>query len=135
MTSLLACAGNVPAGHILFTAARLRPATAQRAAILAPLAVLPARQRHGIGSALVTEGLAVLTRGGVRLVFVLGHPSYYPRFGFAPAGARGFAAPYPIPEKHAEAWMVLALDDRCPAPYAGMVMCAQALDRPEHWRE
>jgi predicted N-acetyltransferase YhbS len=120
---------------VLFTAVSLEPAVKQRASLLAPLAVLPEHQGRGIGSRLVEEGLVQLRAVGVSIVFTLGHPDYYPRFGFLPAGIRGFTAPYPIEEKNADAWMVLRLDDALPQAYAGRVRCAQALDRPEYWRE
>ncbi|MBT8468358.1 MAG: N-acetyltransferase, partial [Deltaproteobacteria bacterium] len=85
-------------GHILFTAVRVQgseqPVVAQ---ILAPLAVLPAHQRAGVGGALVREGLKQLAASGVELVFVLGHPEYYPRSGFKPARALGLEATHRIP--------------------------------------
>ena len=65
-------------------------------AILAPLAVVPDAQGQGIGGALIEHGLSLLQRSGVGLVFVLGHPGYYPRHGFEPAGRLGFDAPFPI---------------------------------------
>ena len=133
--SLLAEVDGMAVGHVLFSAAALEPGIPQTASLLAPLAVLPAYQGRGIGSRLVEDGLARLKAAGVDLVFVLGHPDYYPRFGFLPAGMRGFAAPYPIKAKYAEAWMVLCLDDAPPEDYAGKVCCARALDRPEYWRE
>jgi len=135
MVSVVALADGKPVGHVLFTAAVLQPETAYRAALLAPLGVIPDYQRQGIGGMLIDGGLACLRRAGVRLVFVLGHPSYYPRFGFVPAGERGFAAPYPIPAQHADAWMVQALYDGLPESYSGTVNCAHALNRPEYWRE
>ncbi len=63
---------------------------------LAPLAVLPERQRQGIGRALVEEGLARARDRGERLVFVLGEPGHYARFGFVPAErfASAYAGPY-----------------------------------------
>ena len=135
MVSLVAVADGKSVGHILFTAAALQPETAYRVALLAPLGVVPAYQKRGIGGMLVANGLACLTRAGVRLVFVLGYPAYYTRFGFVTAGGRGFAAPYPIPPQHADAWMMQALYDGIPEAYAGTVHCAHALDRPEYWRE
>jgi putative acetyltransferase len=71
----------------------------------------------------------------VDLVFVLGHPAYYPRFGFSPAGARGLDAPYPIPQKNAEAWMVRELRPGVIGDCSGRVICADALADPEYWRE
>jgi putative acetyltransferase len=57
---------------------------------LGPMAVAPELQRSGIGSELVAAGFLACEAHGVGLVFVLGHPSYYPRFGFEPAAGRGF---------------------------------------------
>ncbi len=123
-------------GHVLFTAARFDlPCESPVASILAPLGVLQAFQRQGVGSLLVNRGLRILADQGVDLVFVLGHPTYYPRFGFQPAGLVGFEAPYPIPEKNAAAWMVKALSPGAADRFAGTVECASALNRAEHWRE
>jgi len=73
-------------GHILFTPAEIRsPGEPGRAMALGPMAVRPGRQRQGVGSALVRAGLAACREAGERRVVVLGHPAYYPRFGFAPA--------------------------------------------------
>jgi predicted N-acetyltransferase YhbS len=134
--SLVAVSGERIVGHVLFTKVRIEgvePSVA--AAILAPLAVHPDRQSQGIGGGLVTEGLRQLAAAGIDLVFVLGHPDYYPRFGFSPAGRVGFEAPYPIPAEHADAWMVMELRPGVIGHIRGQVICADALDRPEHWRE
>jgi putative acetyltransferase len=72
---------------------------------------------------------------GVELVFVLGHPGYYPRHGFTPAGVLGFHAPYPIPEKNADAWMVQELHPGVIGRARGKILCADAINRPEYWRE
>ena len=136
MVSLVAEVGSGLAGHVLFTAVSLDgPRESPVASILAPLGVVQASQRQGLGSRLVDRGLEILMDGGVDLVFVLGHPDYYPRFGFQPAGALGFDAPYPIAEKNAAAWMVRALTPGATDRFAGTVRCAAVLDRPEHWQE
>ncbi len=132
LLSLLAWDGNEPVGHILFTAAKLGNATAT---ILAPLAVIPGRQKQGIGGKLIRQGLNMLAEQGVDLVFVLGHIEYYPRHGFEPAGRLGFHAPYPIPEKVADAWMVQALRDGVIGHVTGTVHCAKAMDKKEYWVE
>ncbi len=86
--------GNV-VGHILFsdlpiiTQAGTLPALA-----LAPIAVLPGRQRQGIGSELVREGLRACAEAGHRIEVVLGHPDYYPRFGFSARLAEKLKAPF-----------------------------------------
>jgi len=135
LISLLACDGPTAIGHVLFTSVRVSLSGPPPIAhVLAPLAVLPGRQREGTGSALVRKGLKGLADSGCRLVFVLGHPAYYPRFGFRPAGSLGFSAPYPIPEPN-NAWMVLELCPGAIGEGGGLVQCAEALDKPEHWRE
>ena len=103
--------------------------------ILAPLAVIPEYQRQGIGGKLIGAGIDIISKTGVGLVFVLGHPGYYPRHGFKPAGVLGFKAPYPIPEKDAGAWMVRELRPDIIGKAEGSVICSKALDRPEYWRE
>ena len=134
--SLVAEANNRLTGHILYTKVEIANASeAVSAQILAPLAVLPDVQKTGIGCKLIHEGLEQLKKSGVELVFVLGHPTYYPRCGFTPAGELGFEAPYPIPEKYADAWMVLELKGGVIGKIKGKVQCSEVLDSPEHWRE
>jgi len=133
--SLLAYEDSQAVGHILFTTVHLEPAVPIEAAILAPLAVLPEYQNQGIGSQLIKEGLRRLVDQGVGLVFVLGYPDYYSRFGFEPAGQLGFDAPYPIPEKDADAWMVKALKPDVLRPLKARVVCADVLMKPEYWHE
>ena len=92
-------------GHILFgrmwirTPSRLMPTVA-----LAPVAVLPEHQRKGIGQRLIVHGLELLRNQGERIVIVVGHPDYYPRFGFSSARARPLESPFPR-----EAFMALEL--------------------------
>lgn len=134
LLSLLAWDRNRPVGHIMFTAARLQGASSDvTVSILAPLAVAPDAQREGLGGRLIEDGVRRLGESGVDLVFVLGHPSYYPRHGFEPASRLGLAAPCPISPE--DAWMVRALRSSVIGRARGTVACAEALDRPEHWRE
>jgi len=96
VVSLVADDGGNIVGHILFS--RLIIEAGDRtieAAALAPMAVLPGRQREGIGSALVRAGLEACRKAGIAAVVVLGHPDYYPRFGFSAAAARGLDCPFP----------------------------------------
>jgi putative acetyltransferase len=134
LLSLLAWDGLCPVGHIMFTPARIEGAARDVAvSILAPLAVVPGAQRGGVGGRLIEEGLRRLAESGAELVFVLGHPEYYPRFGFQPAIPLGLSAPYPVcPE---EAWMVMELRSGVIGSVRGTVLCAHAMSRPEHWRE
>lgn len=134
LLSLVALNGKQVVGHILFTKARVSGHEEIKSAILAPLAVAPDLQNTGIGGRLIAEGLRILSESGVKLVFVLGHPDYYPRHGFRTAGVFGLEAPYPIPEEVAEAWMVQELRAGCVGSIKGKVLCAETLGKPEYWR-
>ncbi len=86
-------------GHIAFSPATLESDGASTAIMaLGPMAVHPDRQRRGLGSALVREGLAACRRMGHAVVAVLGHPEFYPRFGFVPAAPLGVTCEYPAAE-------------------------------------
>ena len=132
--SLLAFKDAEAVGYILFSKVSVSGSTLS-ASILAPLAVVPEAQNQGIGSQLVEQGIQQLSQAGVGLVFVLGYPQYYSRFGFTPAGVLGFEAPYPIPDKHADAWMVQALQPNIVGTVKGTVVCADVLNKPEYWIE
>ena len=94
--SLVAVDDGHVVGHILFSRIHIRSAERRVPAMaLAPVAVLPEHQRCGIGSALITHGLQECRRLGERIVVVVGHPNYYPRFGFTSARAAGLEAPFP----------------------------------------
>jgi predicted N-acetyltransferase YhbS len=134
--SLVAADNGKLIGHILYTKAIITQAEIPiEAKILAPLAIIPDEQKKGIGEKLINEGLSQLKASGTELVFVLGHPDYYPRFGFVPAGKLGFEAPYPIPEEHAGAWMVQELNGGVIGKATGKVKCSKVLNEPQHWRE
>jgi putative acetyltransferase len=86
-------------GQALFSYIALNGETPAQVLGLAPMAVAPAHQRSGIGSALIEEGLLVADQRREPMVVVLGHPDYYPRFGFEPAGRHGIHPPWPnIPD-------------------------------------
>ncbi|MEU9498154.1 N-acetyltransferase [Streptomyces sp. NPDC048196] len=82
------------------------------AVALAPCAVLPGHQKSGAGSAVIRALLEAAREAGERTAIVLGHPPYYPRFGFAPAASRfGILPPQPWPD---EAFLALSLDGSTP---------------------
>lgn len=93
--SLVAELHNEIVGHILFTPVTIEGEDATVNALgLAPLAVMPGHQNKGIGSALVETGLERCRKTGHLLVFVVGHVTYFPRFGFRPAVPLGFDCDY-----------------------------------------
>lgn len=104
-------AGRV-VGHILFSELTLAPAggPAVLGLALAPLAVLPTHQRHGIGAALCRAGLALARERGHHRVIVLGDPDYYGRFGFRSAPASEMRAPWTGPALQALALTPNAFD-------------------------
>lgn len=106
-------------GHILFSPVTIEPdGEGFNAVTLAPIAVLPAYQRQGIGSKLVREGLEESRLLGNHMVFLVGHAEYYPRFGFVKAAPEGFKCEVEVPD---EAWMVLKLQPDAPPQRGGTV--------------
>lgn len=123
--SLAARADGALIGHVMFSPARV--GEAHRAAMLAPLGVLPEWQRRGVGSALVRAGLAEVWADGVTTVLVLGDPAYYGRFGFVPE--RGVRPPYPMPAQWADAWQSLVTGE---AP-VGPISLSPTWMQPSLW--
>ncbi len=107
LVSLVAEDAGSIAGHILFTpvtVAGFEPLLMG----LGPMAVDPGRQRGGIGSLLVREGLSRCRDMGAAGVIVLGHPAFYPRFGFRPASHFGITSDYDVPD---EVFMALEFEE------------------------
>ncbi|WP_280346409.1 GNAT family N-acetyltransferase [Nocardia neocaledoniensis] len=111
-------ADGVPAGYALLTRAHIGDTAAL---CLGPCAVLPRYQKTGAGSAAIRAGLHAAEAMGERFVTVLGHPEYYPRFGFTRASSHGVGMKMPVPD---EALMVLSLDGG-PVP-SGVIRYAAA---------
>jgi putative acetyltransferase len=106
-------------GHILFSPVTLQADEAVFAALaLGPLAVRPEHQGRGIGSRLVEAGLQACLEAGSDLVFVLGHPAYYPRFGFVPTRPLGIRCEYDVPD---DAFMLAELREGALAGRTGIV--------------
>ena len=102
--SLVAVADGVVVGHIIFSPLTVGPVVG---AALGPMAVVPAHQRQGIGGQLVMRGVERLRERGCPFIVVIGHPEFYPRFGFRSAGAQGLTCEWDVP---AEAFMVNILN-------------------------
>jgi putative acetyltransferase len=97
--SLAAIQDNQVVGHILFSPVTIESKQARfNAAGLGPMAVLPRYQRRGIGSQLVQAGLEQCRTQGIDIVVVIGHPRFYPRFGFAPARSHGIVCEFEVPD-------------------------------------
>ena len=92
---------------------------------LAPLAVLPEFQRLGVGSALVRAGISMLKDMGCPFIIVLGHPGYYPRFGFQKASTCGIRCQWEVPD---EAFMILVLNQQAMEGISGVARYRNEFD-------
>ena len=110
-------------GHVIFTKCGV-VGHSIKVALLAPLAVAPAWQRQGIGSAIVRAGLRRLKEAGVKRVFVLGDPAFYGRLGFALESS--VEPPYPLPAEWKWAWQSQDLGEPT-------TPCAGTLSVPPQW--
>lgn len=115
LLSLVACSGERVVGHILYSPVYLESSAGDlKGAGLGPMAVLPEFQRMGVGSKLIAEGTCRLRERRCPFIVVVGHPDYYPRFGFVPASRHGVRCQWEVPD---EAFMLLPLDA---SPMAGV---------------
>jgi putative acetyltransferase len=135
--SLLAFEKEKAVGHLLLTKAEIKGHENEtKCMLLAPMGVVPEHQKQGIGTALVHKALETAAQAWVELVFVLGWPDYYPKMGFQnDALALGYQAPYPIPEKNRNAWMVRELKPGIVGRISGKVVVAASFMKPEYWKE
>lgn len=117
--SLVAVRDNQVVGHIFFSPVTIEGQHSSVQALgLAPMAVVPELQNQGVGSLLVREGLNAARRMGQSIVVVLGHITYYPRFGFEIASRKGLRCEFPAPD---EAFMVTELTPNALRGVSGVV--------------
>ena len=117
--SLVAVIEGRIVGHIFFSTVSIESESGIFTAMgLAPMSVLPEFQKQGIGSRLVDEGLKKGRELGHSIVVVLGHPNYYPRFGFIPANLKGLRSEYDVPD---DTFMMLELNENALAGRRGLV--------------
>jgi putative acetyltransferase len=107
--SMVALKDNTVVGHLLFSPIVIEgDSGALQGMALGPMAVLPEFQRQGVGSELMTTGISQMKKRGCPFLILIGHPEYYPRFGFLPARGLGIECEWEVPD---EAFMMLVLDE------------------------
>jgi putative acetyltransferase len=116
LVELVAELDDAIVGHVMFSL--LKTDTGARFAALAPLSVLPAFQRDGLGQALMETGHALCAMAGVQALIVLGHPAYYPKVGYSADAARTVSSPFAGPSFMALALTPGALDGPVTITYA-----------------
>ena len=131
--SLVGIVGSSLVGHVIFTTCGVAGGN-DKVALLGPLAVAPAWQRQGIGSAIVRAGLQRLENVGVTHVYVLGDPAYYGRLGFLAEThvAPPCPLPDPLPAEWRGAWQSIGLRSAKP-PRRGKLSVPQPWLQPALW--
>ena len=114
IVSLVAVENDQVVGHILFSEATIDAVTIIG---LAPLAVLPSYQKQGFGTLLTNAGIEACRKAGYTAMIVLGHPEYYPRFGFVPASRFGISSEYNVRD---EVFMAMELQPGALSKCAGV---------------
>jgi putative acetyltransferase len=126
--SLVAVTDNHIVGHILFSPVLVSGENGSVEVMgLGPMAVAPEQQRQGIGTLLVQAGIDSLRKRNCPCIVVVGHPAYYPRFGFVPASRHGLFCQWEgVPD---EAFMVLILDKEAMAGVSGTARYRDEFDQ------
>jgi len=127
--ALVAVSDKDVVGCVIFSSVKITGAKEVKGFILAPLAVVPQKQRAGVGKSLIEHGFAALREVGADVIFVYGDPAYYSKFGFT--AHHQVLAPFQI--AHPEGWLVMYLRDRPLDFISGKLVCANSLNHGEHW--
>jgi len=118
-------------GHITFSPVTFNSCKNLKGYILAPLGVKPEYQKRRIGSKLVENGIELLSKEGVNVLFVYGDPKYYSKFGFNEKTAAKYSPPYKL--QYPFGWLALALDEEGSAEHTAKVSCVASLCDPTLW--
>ena len=129
--SLIAEIDGLVVGHIAFSPVEIDDHEDFQAYILAPLAVRPAYQKRGIGSALIEYGMRQWSAMNINAVFVYGDPDYYGQFGFDRDAARNYPAPYPL--HYPFGWQAIVLNECALEKTPAAIRCVAALCDPNLW--
>jgi putative acetyltransferase len=114
LLSLVATLNGRIVGHVMYSPVSVGEITG---AGLGPMAVLPEHQRQGVGSKLVRAGNQKLRDSGCPFIVVVGHSSFYPRFGFRPASSCGISCEWEVPD---DVFMLLVLDQTAMQGVSGL---------------
>jgi len=129
--SLVAEVDNQVIGYVSYSPIFLKSDSSISGYILAPLAVSPEHQKHGVGSNLINAGIDLLTKDGVGVLLVYGDPAYYGRFGFKEEIGHSFVPPYTL--QYPFGWTGMILNDT-PFPEQPIQFeCVFALSKPDLW--
>jgi predicted N-acetyltransferase YhbS len=126
--SLVAEVGDKIIGHILLTRLKIQGNGAEYESLsLAPVSVLPAFQKQGVGGMLIRKAHQIATDLGYKSVILVGHPEYYPRFGYKKASEYGITFPFKVPE---DACMAIELAENGLEGITGMVIYSPEYNLP-----
>jgi putative acetyltransferase len=118
LLSLVALIRDKVVGHILFSPVTIEGENRTVQGMgLGPMAVTPELQRRGIGSALIRTGMTEMKKRGSPFVLLIGHPEYYPRFGFRPASRHGIRSEWEVPD---EAFLINVIDESEMQGFSGL---------------
>lgn len=128
---LLAEKNTTIVGHVAFSPVIIDSNDNVQGYILAPLAVIPAYQKQGIGTALIEAGIQELVKMDVNILFVYGDPAYYGRFGFRSDYAQKFMPQYHL--HYPFGWQAIILNEFTIDNASSNITCVDSLNDPKLW--